>query len=210
MEDVGGIKPIVIGGMGEVNKYFRALLQDTAEAAAESAFAKGFVKSLESGMAQYNRKITNCIGMAITKARAYRKLKGLSLCGLSPEDAGAMWDRARLTGEFRGSSTPDWLDRPANFMFLDFECKGFEDEWNTITPPFRGAIPGMTSSVVRSEPGNGHGCQLVDSEARILVRGNLMDGGSGEDYGEYSNAVINEEEELDFMDCVEVAVSGVG
>jgi len=35
-------------------------------------------------------------------------------------------------------------------------------------------------------------------------------GGSGDDYGEYSNEVIQEEEELDFMDCVEVAVSGVG
>ena len=144
MEDMGGIKPVVIGGMGEVNNYLRALLKEAAETAAEAAVAKGLVKSLEAGLAQFNRKITNCFGMAITKAKSYRKLKGLSLCGVSREEAGDNWDRARVTGTFRESSTPDWLDQPANFMFLDFECRGFEVDWNKIQPQFRGSTGGST------------------------------------------------------------------
>jgi len=150
MEDLGGIKPVVIGGMGEVNNYLRLLLQEAAETAATAAVDKGLVKSLGSGLAQFNRKITKCFGMAITKAKSYRKLKGLSLCGVSKEEAGANWDRARVTGTFRNSTTPDWLDQPANFMFLDFSCKGFEVEWNNIQPPFRGDI-GMSSREVSGD-----------------------------------------------------------
>jgi len=77
---LGGIQPLVSGGLGEVNMKLLSVIHNISNYAAHKMYISGNAKSFESARALKRAHYAKAIGMVIVKSKALHKIKALNLC----------------------------------------------------------------------------------------------------------------------------------
>ena len=97
LTSLGGIQPLVVGGLCEANVKLLSIIHHISNFAAHKMYISGNAKSFASARALKRAHFSKTIGMIMVKSKALHKIKALNLCANTKQEAAERYKTAKTS-----------------------------------------------------------------------------------------------------------------